>query len=163
MEGKAWTVGYEGLTVEALLEAMAAERIEILVDVRERPLSHKPGFSKAALAKSAERAGVQYVHLPELGSPADAREAYKEDADFAKLSRLYLAHLNGQRAAIDRLLELMDAHRCALMCNERDASKCHRAILCAQLEADGWKFVHLRPALRGKPARSSGVKLSDFP
>jgi uncharacterized protein (DUF488 family) len=162
MEGKAWTAGYEGLTVQGLLDALALEQIEVLVDVRERPLSRKPGFSKAALAKSTEEAGLEYVHVRELGSPAEARAAYRKDADFAELRRRYLAHLKGEPEAIARLLELMGARRCALMCYERDEGLCHRGILCAQLEPDGWTFVHLRPALPRKPARSSGAKLSDF-
>jgi len=76
--------------------------------------------------------------------------------------REYLRHLKGQGESLAQLKGLIGAGRCALLCYERDAADCHRSILCAELEKEGYVFTHLRPASPAKPARSSGAKLSDF-
>ncbi len=158
----AWTVGYEGLDVGGLLAALKGAGVETLVDVRERPLSRKAGFSKTALSKAVSEAGLQYVHLGALGSPASARDAFREDGDLARLRRAYLTHLRKQSKAIATLEGLLAESRCALLCYEREPGECHRAILCEQLAKEGYAFSHLRPPLAAKPARSSGAKLSDF-
>ncbi len=162
MKARAWTVGYEGLTVEGLLEALQGARIEMLVDVRERPQSRKPGFSNRALSQRSKEAGLRYVHLGALGSPQRAREAFRKTANFAALRRAYLSHLEDQAGALERLKGLIAASPCALLCYEQEPAECHRAILCGELEKDGYAFTHLRPAPPAKPARSSGAKLSDF-
>ncbi len=162
MAPRAWTVGYEGLSVEALLAALKEAKVETVVDVRERPQSRKEGFSKLALSKAVGDAGLHYVHLGALGSPASARDAFRKDGDFARLRRAYLTHLRKQSAAIENLKGLLAGSPCALLCYEREAGECHRGILCGQLEKEGYLFTHLAPPLPPKPARSSGAKLSDF-
>lgn len=162
MTPRAWTVGYEGLSVAALLEALKEARVETLIDVRERPLSRKAGFSKGALSKAVGEAGLHYIHIGALGSPASARNSFKKDGDFAKLRRAYLTHLRKQSAAIGELEGLLVGGPCALLCYEREVAECHRGFLCAELEKEGYAFSHLRPPLPSKPARSSGARLSDF-
>lgn len=162
MDGRAWTVGYQGLSVEALLSALKKRRIATLVDVREQPVSRKAGFSKGALSKALEKEGLTYVHMGALGTPAATRQAFHSDGDFAALRRAYLAHLQAQEQAMERLRALIGQGRRALLCFEREASQCHRAILCKELEKEGYAFTHLRPARLARPARSSGAKLSDF-
>jgi hypothetical protein len=46
-----------------------------LIDVRDVPLSRKPGFSKSALQANLEAHGIAYVHLKGLGDPKPGREA----------------------------------------------------------------------------------------
>ena len=43
--------------------------IETVVDVRELPLSRKPGFSKKTLAATLNLSGLDYVHISALGLP----------------------------------------------------------------------------------------------
>lgn len=159
---RAWTLGYEGLSAEGLFGALEEAHIETLVDVRERPQSRKPGFSKNALARRAAQSGRGYVHIGALGTPPATREAFRKDGDWAQMRREYLRHLKGQGESLAQLKGLIGAGRCALLCYERDAADCHRSILCAELEKEGYVFTHLRPASPAKPARSSGAKLSDF-
>jgi len=45
-----YTIGYEGIDIEQFFTLLSEHNIETVVDVRELPLSRKPGFSK-------ERAG----------------------------------------------------------------------------------------------------------
>ena len=139
----AWTIGYEGRSVEEVLDALAAAKVEVLVDVRERPQSRKPGFSGRALAASLGKRGIAYLHLKELGTPPEVRRAYKADGDFERLKRGYTAHLKGQGKALARAGEVLGQRPAALFCFERDAQACHRSVLCTRLKDGGFRFKHL--------------------
>ena len=44
------TIGYEGLTTRDFIDLLRRCRVSMIVDIRELPISRKPGFAKAALA-----------------------------------------------------------------------------------------------------------------
>lgn len=117
-----FTIGYEGREPDELLAMLAAARVEVLIDVRELPLSRKRGFSKTPLATALRAAGIDYVHLRAAGNP------FRKDADaIAKY-----------RAALDRrvVAEVADAargRRAALLCFCRDAEVCHRGVLAPRV------------------------------
>ncbi len=75
------TIGYEGLTVAGFLDLLRRCRVSRLVDVRELPISRKPGFAKAALSAAIEARGIRYEHLVALGCPREIRHRYREDGD----------------------------------------------------------------------------------
>jgi uncharacterized protein (DUF488 family) len=60
---KICTIGYEGLDIDAFMSLLAENDIETVVDVREMPLSRKPGFSKKALEAALNLSGRDYVHM----------------------------------------------------------------------------------------------------
>ena len=49
------TIGYEGAALEDFLATLAAARVTTLLDIREAPVSRRPGFSKRALAAASRR------------------------------------------------------------------------------------------------------------
>ncbi|MDG4769766.1 DUF488 domain-containing protein [Solwaraspora sp. WMMD792] len=59
-------IGYEGRSVDGLIAELRAAGVSRLVDVRLTPISRKPGFSKSALAKALNAAGIAYEHRREL-------------------------------------------------------------------------------------------------
>ncbi len=129
-----YTVGYEGRIVKDFVEELVRSGVEILVDVREMPMSRKPGFSKSKLASHVYAVGIEYVHIRSLGSPRDSRRRLKESGDFESFSREYADHLEGNAEDVDSLLALiLDGRRVALMCFERDHSRCHRNLLAHEL------------------------------
>ena len=69
------TIGYEGTTVPQFLDALREGAVKLVVDVRAVASSRRPGFSKSRLAANLEEAGIGYVHLRGLGTPADGRAA----------------------------------------------------------------------------------------
>jgi uncharacterized protein (DUF488 family) len=71
-----FTVGYEGLMLEAFIQRLQSNSIQTLVDVRELPLSRKRGFSKRALAEALALQGITYLHMPALGCPKPIRDRY---------------------------------------------------------------------------------------
>src|SRR5215211_7255046 len=86
------TIGYEGTTVQQFLDALRAAKVRLVVDIRAVASSRRPGFSKTRLAANLEEAGIGYVHLRGLGTPADGRAAARA-GHHAKMREVYHAHL----------------------------------------------------------------------
>lgn len=124
-----FTIGYEGLNIDDFMSLLVEHGIETVVDVRELPLSRKPGFSKKALANVLGLSGLAYVHMVELGCPRPVRNGYREDSDWNRYTVGFLKHLNAQKAAIAELAELTQSSTCALLCYEADFNFCHRSMV----------------------------------
>ena len=143
--GDLCTVGYERRTVDELITTLTRAAVEVLVDVRLTPLSRKPGLSKNRIATRLYAAGIDYLHLPQLGNPRDNRDGFRrgDDAAVAKY-RDVLRTPEGQ-AALDQLLRLATHRRVAVMCLEREAAECHRSMVAdALVEARATlRIVHL--------------------
>ena len=69
------TIGYEKARLGDVIAALKRAGVETLIDVRDRPISRRPGFSKTQLAVALEDAGIRYVGLRALGTPPEGREA----------------------------------------------------------------------------------------
>ena len=59
-----FTLGYEGLTIEAFIARLQSAQVKTVVDVRELPLSRKKGFSKSAFCAALSAHGIAYLHAP---------------------------------------------------------------------------------------------------
>jgi uncharacterized protein (DUF488 family) len=62
------TIGYEGASVADFLDALHRAKVDLLVDVRAVAMSRRPGFAKTALAANLRDAGIDYLHLRQLGT-----------------------------------------------------------------------------------------------
>lgn len=130
-----FTVGYEGQTVDSFLNALVASAVDVLCDVRRNPISRKPGFSKSTLDNSCRNVGIAYEHIPELGIDSSKRRTLETQADYDALFADYERDwLPEQRPALERLRELSNGRRVALMCFERDPQQCHRHCVAETLE-----------------------------
>ena len=69
------SIGYEKALLQDVIAALKAAGVATLIDVRDRPISRRPGFSKRQLAAAIEEAGMRYVHLAALGTPPEGRLA----------------------------------------------------------------------------------------
>lgn len=129
MPTKLFTVGYQGRTLDEMIAELVGAGVSRLVDVRELPLSRRPGFSKTALGEALADAGIKYVHVKALGNPKPNRERYWA-GDVAGGAAVYRKHLsNGSRSALVELAaSLGDAPAC-LLCFERDHAECHRDVI----------------------------------
>ena len=72
-----FTIGYQGSTVSDFVERLRAASVDRVVDVRELPLSRRPGFSKSQLAATLTSAGIGYEHVRALGNPKANRERWR--------------------------------------------------------------------------------------
>ena len=120
------SIGYEGRSSAELIEALRVQQVTVLVDIRLTPISRKPGLSKTALAAALQSAGIEYVHLRELGNPKANRPGYRNgDTTALDMYRSVLLS-SGGRSALRHVTELLDGGAVALLCFERDHAECHR-------------------------------------
>ncbi|MDO9556152.1 MAG: DUF488 domain-containing protein [Coriobacteriia bacterium] len=124
------TLGYEGRGLDEWVETLVDASVQVVVDVRDVPISRRRGFSKTALSQRLAVDGIEYRHVRSLGNPRELRHALKDGSlafrDFAPQFRELLNHRH------DELLELADlaaSSRICLVCFEEDPATCHRSIV----------------------------------
>jgi uncharacterized protein (DUF488 family) len=123
-----FTIGYEGLSISSFIDKLLANDICVLIDVRNNPLSRKPGFSKSAFRYHLESAGISYQHIPELGVPSALRKNLVTKDSYQALFDYY------------------ENSRVALTCFEADYHACHRHKITEFLSQEPTfmaKVVHL--------------------
>lgn len=141
-----FTIGYEGATVPEFVAALTEAGVQRVIDVRALPLSRRPGFSKSPLRTALAEAGIDYVHLKALGTPAEGRAAARAGRH-ADLERIYAGQLELPEAVAQggEMLALAAEKPSALLCFEREPAHCHRTLLLDAVAA-GAEVVHLYPS-----------------
>lgn len=131
---RVFTIGYEGASLDDFIATLQLADIDVLLDVRELPISRRKGFSKTALGQALAQAGIAYQHEKRLGSPSPIRRRLHEDGDYSVFFRDFRCHLEAQSALLAQLAEDVTGN-VALMCFERDPTTCHRSVVAEALEA----------------------------
>lgn len=146
------TMGYEGLSQAEFFEMLDHGRATMVVDIRELPISRKPGFAKAALEAAATKRGLKYEHVVELGCPRKIRHDYRADDDWARYTKRFKAYLEGQTEALAKLVRWMQEERCCLLCYEEDFNFCHRLYVAEKAATllDDVKINHLTGPMKGR-------------
>jgi uncharacterized protein (DUF488 family) len=129
------TIGYQGSTIAGVLQALTQARIDLMVDVRAVAGSRRPGFSKTPLAASLQGAGIDYLHLRGLGTPAPGRAAARAGRH-EEMRAIFLRHLGRHeaRAELDALADIVQGgRRVCLLCFEADPAHCHRTLVAKAL------------------------------
>jgi len=153
-----YTIGYEGLDMDGFLALLRTGNVETVVDIRELPLSRKPGFSKKGLRETLNLNGFEYMHVPELGCPRPIRDQYRMDADWQRYKQGFLRYLAGQDEVIAELSAMASTTSCALLCFEADYNYCHRSMVAdAMRHANGMQAYHLKAAAFKKAMTESRV------
>jgi len=132
-----FTIGYEGATVAEFLAALQKAGVVRVIDIRAVPNSRRPGFSKTPLRNALAEAGIDYVHLRALGTPADGRAAARAGRK-DELKRIYAGQLELPEAIAEtgKMLDLSREKPSALLCYERDPAACHRTLLLEAVAPD---------------------------
>jgi uncharacterized protein (DUF488 family) len=142
------TIGYQSATPDSFLRALERARVELLVDIRAVASSRRPGFSKTKLAAGVAEAGIDYLHLRALGTPANGRAAARA-GHHAEMREIFRAHMTTPEAqdALEDLAQLVrSGRRVCLLCFEADPEHCHRNIVAAMLgERMPLEITHLIP------------------
>lgn len=127
---KLYTIGYEGATQDDVIAALERAGVRRLIDVRQLPLSRRPGFSKTPLRTGLAEHGIDYVHMKALGTPPEGREAARAGRH-EEMARIYRRTLADPAAivAVEQLRELAEEAPSALLCFEREPEHCHRQVL----------------------------------
>jgi len=139
-----FTVGYEGRTLDELLDLLAHQKIFTVIDVRRRASSRRRDFSKAQLATALAKCKISYFHLPELGVPRDVRDQYEQEKDLGILRRFLRVSLDQNRHLLQEILAKFPDRNVCLLCLEKDPARCHRSIVAQDLaQRDDFEIHHL--------------------
>lgn len=158
MKRKLRTIGYTGFSIEEFLEKLAENGVESLVDIREIPISRKPGFSKSALRRKLEAAGIAYHHFRLLGSPRQLRHELWETGDYKTFFsnvRKHIASTDAERQ-IEEVIRIARHASACLMCCCPDSDHCHRkCVIEAISKRTFFSYDHLKREKVGKHQRAA--------
>jgi uncharacterized protein (DUF488 family) len=143
-----WTIGHWTCPEETFVRLLGGERIELVADVRSQPGSRaNPQFDQNAMRSWLDRAGIGYVHLPELGGRRPKQDvaprvnagwhqpSFKNYADYS-LTPDY-------ERGIQQLTDLATTRRVAYLCAEPMPWRCHRLLISNTLTARGLTVRHI--------------------
>lgn len=130
-----FTIGYEGVSPEAYVNSLIENKVTLLCDVRKNAYSQKFGFTKGELKSALAVAGIDYLHIPELGIVSEKRQELNTDADYRALFDEYeRTTLSEQQGALERLMQLANERgRIAITCFEAEPHQCHRSRIASTL------------------------------
>ena len=143
-----WTIGHWTCPEQAFLQTLFDHGIDAIADVRAHPGSRRnPQFGREVMPQWLADAGIDYVHLPELGGRRPTQNSqssvndgwrqpsFKNYADYT----LTVDYRNG----IDRLTRMAQSRRTAITCGEPMPWRCHRLLIANTLTVQGWTVWHL--------------------
>ena len=142
-----FTIGYEKARLADTVAALKEAGATTLIDVRDRPQSRRPGFSKRQLEAGLAEAGIRYVGLKALGTPPAGREANRKRQWelFWRIVDDKLATAEAEHALAEAGAIATAAPSC-LLCYEGDHRICHRGRVADILAArHGFSVHHLQP------------------
>ena len=139
-----YTIGHSNHTWESFAPLLRQHGIEVLVDVRSRPVSRfAPFANRRSLEGLLEKDGIEYAYIGDAlgGKPKDPSllDAHGRP-DYARMQSM-----SPFREGIEELARLAEDARTAIMCAEEDPLKCHRRLLIGPaLEGQGADQLHIR-------------------
>lgn len=111
-----------------------------------------PHFAKASLERSLPAHGIAYLHMPELGGLRKPKSdstnmgwrnvSFRGYADYMQTDEFW--------DAIERLGDLAERQRVAIMCAEAVPWRCHRSLISDALLVKGFEVRHITGM--GEPA-----------
>ena len=128
-----FTIGYQGRNISEFIEILNKNMIKVLIDVRASGFSRKPYFSRGRLKEKIEQSKIEFVSLPEVGTPKELREYLKKTGDYETFFRRYSSHIERNKL-LPALEKNINGERVCMMCFEREAEKCHRSVLAEKLK-----------------------------
>ena len=142
-----FTIGHSTRTLDELIAALQAHKIETLADIRTYPMSRRlPYFNRENLEKALPEAGIQYIWVKDLGglrkkSLEDSPNVALRNASFRNYADYMLTPQFEH--AIAELIKIAEHSRTAYMCAERVYFKCHRMLVSDWLVAHGHNVLHI--------------------
>ena len=140
-----YSIGYEKALLREVISTLLDAGIVSLIDVRDRPISRRPGFSKRQLAAACEEADIRYHHLAALGTPPEGRLARRR-REWERFWTIVDDKLARPEAELDlqRAAEFAAAGPSCLLCYEADWHGCHRSRIADILaRRRGFSLHHL--------------------
>jgi uncharacterized protein (DUF488 family) len=139
-----YTIGHSTRQLDELIGLLREHGIKRLADIRRFPGSRRyPHFSREALATSLAKAGIEYVHVVELGGrreplPDSPNTAWRNDQFRGYADHMATAEFQN---ALNRLLA--SNAPTAIMCAEAVPWRCHRNLVSDELTRRGHEVIHI--------------------
>jgi uncharacterized protein (DUF488 family) len=146
-----WTIGHSTRSIEEFISLLKLHQIETLVDVRQFPGSRRlPHFNHENLEKILPGQGIDYVHLVELGGRRKVQKDSPNDNWRHPAFRGYADYMMTEAFAlgIEKLLQIAQEKRTAIMCSEVLWWRCHRAMISDFLKVHGVLVHHILSATK---------------
>lgn len=137
-----YSVGHSNYEADKFITILQSFSIDVVADVRSAPYSkYCPQFNKETIEQLLKNSGIKYLYLgKELGARPTDQSCYVDaivSFEELKLSKSF-------QQGISRLLDGIKKHNIAIMCSEKEAINCHRAILISRvLKEKGITVKHI--------------------
>jgi uncharacterized protein (DUF488 family) len=142
-----YTIGHSTHPIDKFLSMLDAFAIHTLVDVRNFPGSRKyPQYNQENLQASLKNAGIEYIHLKDLGGRRKPVVGSKNNRWRSDAFRGYADYMEGApfKKAVKELEKYAAAATTAFMCSEAVWWRCHRSLIADYLKVNGWKVMHIQ-------------------
>jgi len=141
-----YTIGHSTHAAEVFISMLHAFEIKNLVDIRSFPGSRKfPQFNQENLRVILKEAGIQYIHLKDLGGRRKLQENSTNNRWRLAAFRAYADYMETEsfQKAILQLEQIASQLLTAYMCSEAVWWRCHRSLVSDYLKAAGWTVWHI--------------------
>ena len=141
-----YTIGHSTYSLESFLEMLQSFDIKVLADIRSLPGSRKfPQFNKENLQITMPAAGIEYIHLLDLGGRRKVKKDSKNIRWNSDAFRGYADYMETETfvKAVIKLEVIASKTTTAYMCSEAVWWRCHRSMLSDYLKAKGWQVLHI--------------------
>ncbi len=143
MEGKIYSIGYQGSNIERITQILERHQIELLIDVRTNPFSkYYEDFNLSLLKKRFGKNHLWYGKS--LGDKEEVSEVVR---------------VGGINSLMEKVRE---GKIICLMCMEADPEKCHRKFLLARRFREMFDIKVLHLDNKTGDILNEAVKLEDY-
>ena len=149
-----FTIGHSTRPLEDFLALLGEHNIQLLVDVRTVPRSrHNPQFNIETLPNSLTDAGLDYIHLKDLGG---LRKTVNDSVNSGWCSVAFRGYADYMQTdafttALDGLVALASDKSVTIMCAELLWWRCHRMLIADALSIRDWEVIHILSAGKTQP------------
>jgi len=164
-----FTIGHSTRSIEDFIEILRAHGVTQIVDIRTVPRSrHNPQFNRDALPEALDRAGIVYLHIPELGGLRHSKPDSPNGGWRNKSFRGFADYMQTQgfAAGLEQLTQVAALRQTAIMCAEAVPWRCHRSLIGDALLVSGYPVQDIMTINRAQPhtltpfARAQGTRIT---
>jgi uncharacterized protein (DUF488 family) len=142
-----YSMGFSNRTWDDTLAILRKFEIHRLVDIRTLPGSkYTPQFNQEHLQKALPQAGIDYVHMKNLGGLRKPLKNSSTNAAWRNDSfRGYADYMQSPEfaAALERLIHLFSETTTVYACTEAVFWRCHRQLVSDALAVRGFTIGHI--------------------
>lgn len=150
-----FTIGHSTRTLDELISALQAHRIQTMADIRAFPMSRRlPHFNRESLERTSAEHGIRYIWMKELGGRR--KKSLEESPNIALRNDSFRNYADYMLTpefehAVANLIALGEQSRAAYMCAERVYFHCHRMLVSDWLVAHSHEVLHIDDEKPPKP------------